>query len=86
MKISVTRSGGVAGIRRQGEVDTSERPDAEIWHQLLRSADLSSVPPHRPAPDRFVYTIRVNGRETTIGEADLVGSRRELVDRVLFDA
>lgn len=85
MRIAVTRSGGVAGIRRRAAVDTAGRGDADDWHTLVRRADLGSAPPHRPAPDRFVYTIEVDGDEVTVGEADLTGPLEELIDRVLSE-
>lgn len=85
MRITVTRSGGVAAIRRQAVIDTEERSDADAWHALVRQADLANAPPHRPAPDRFVYTIRVEDDEVTISEQDLAGALLELVDRALAE-
>lgn len=85
MRIAVTRSGGVAAIRRRAVVDTEGRGDAEAWHGLVRRADLANAPPHRPAPDRFVYTIRVDAEEVTVSEQDLAGALLELVDRVLAE-
>lgn len=85
MRITVTRSGGVAAIRRRAAVDTRGRRDADDWHDLVRRADLGSAPPHRPAPDRFVYIIDVDDQQVTIGEQDLAGARLELVDRVLAE-
>lgn len=89
MRIAVTRSGGVAGIRRHAEVDTARRGDADLWERLVREAGLAArtgpenAAPHQPAPDRFVYTIRVDQREVSVGEADLTEPLRELIDRVL---
>lgn len=85
MRITVTRTGGVAGIRRHAEVDTATRDDAEAWHRLVRAADLDHAPEQRPAADRFVYRVRVDERETTVGEADLTGPLRDLVDSVLAE-
>ncbi len=85
MRIAVTRSGGVAGIRRHAEVVTAGRGDAAARHDLVRRADLAGVPPHQPAPDRFVYTIIVDGHEVTVGEAELTEPLRELADRVLAE-
>lgn len=85
MRIAVTCSGGVAGIRRHAEVDTAGRSAAGAWHDLVHRADLERPPEHQPAPDRFVYTITVDGREITVGEAELTEPLRELVDRVLAE-
>lgn len=86
MRIAVTRSGGLAAIRREAVVDTEDRGDAEDWRALVRRADLRNAPPHRPAPDRFVYTVRVDAEEVTVSEQDLAGALLELVDRVLAEA
>jgi len=80
MRISVTRSGGFAGITRRAEVDTDERPDADDWKRLVDRADLRDR--GRPAPDRFVYRIDVDGRTAHVGEADLDEPTRALIDRV----
>lgn len=79
----MTRTGGLAGIRQHAEVDTATRDDADAWHRLVEAADLAHAPEPEPAPDRFVYSVRVDDRETTVGEADLTGPLRDLVDRVL---
>ena len=85
MKISVTRSGGFAGITRRAEVDTSARDDAADWHDLVRRADLSGRGEPTGRPDRFTYRIDVDGTTAHVGEADLDEPTRELVDRVLAD-
>lgn len=82
MKISVTRSGGFAGITRRAEVDTDGRPDADHWHRMVARADLSDRGPGG-GPDRFVYRIEVDGRTAQVGEADLDEPTRALVDSVL---
>lgn len=38
MRIQVSRTGGFAGIARQGEIDTSGRADAQEWEALAGSA------------------------------------------------
>lgn len=85
VKIVVKRSGGFAAIPLRGELDTAGRADAGRWHELVRRARLRSAPPHRPQPDRFVYTIDVDGEEVTIGEADLTALQQDLVDSVLAE-
>lgn len=94
MRIEVSRSGGFAGITRRGAVDTAHRSDAADWHRLVGSATRpSGTRRHGPAPDRFVYRIVIDrqagqptGRqEMTVGEGELTGPLRELVNRVLSE-
>lgn len=82
MRISVTRSGGFAGITRRAEVDTEGRPDADDWHRMVDQADLTDRGPGG-RPDRYVYRIEVDGRTAQVGEADLDEPTRALVDSVL---
>lgn len=84
MKITVTRSGGFAGITRRAHVDVADQPDAADWDTLLRRIRLADLPPPPAnAPDRFVYTIEIDGTSAQVGEADMTGPLRELVTRVL---
>jgi hypothetical protein len=90
VRIEVSRSGGFAGIIRRGAVDTAHRADALDWDKLVGSVDLTRRPAKaRPVPDRFVYRIvidrDVDRQELTVGEAELTGPLRELVDRVLAE-
>jgi hypothetical protein len=83
MKISVTRSGGFAGMTRRGEVDISGRADAKEWHDLVRRADLPNRRDSPGRPDQYTYRIDVDGEVAHVGEADLDEPTRRLVDRVL---
>ncbi|MQA98511.1 MAG: hypothetical protein GEV11_29410 [Streptosporangiales bacterium] len=85
MNITVTRSGGLGGLIRRASVDTGGRGDAAAWQELVRRARLDAAPAYRPAPDRYVYDIEVDGRSYRVGEADLGGPMAELVDRVLAE-
>ncbi|GGS01288.1 MULTISPECIES: protealysin inhibitor emfourin [Streptomyces] len=84
MRIRVRRTGGFAGIERQAEVDTSDRPDAEEWQALARRVLASgrSVPP-AGIPDGFSYEITVGGRTVYTADPRLTDDQRELVTRVL---
>ncbi|WP_233358602.1 protealysin inhibitor emfourin [Thermomonospora amylolytica] len=82
MRVSVIRSGGFAGVERRGECDTASDP---VLRDLLDRVDLNGMPPPGRVPDRFVYEIDVDGRVTTVGEAELTGPLRELVRHVLGD-
>jgi hypothetical protein len=88
MRITVERSGGVAGIIRRQEVDTSRLPadDAKRLTALAAGAGKAAPPPAMPQPDRFVYavTIEDGGKTTTctLSEAGLPKEWQALLDEV----
>ncbi|WP_230674033.1 protealysin inhibitor emfourin [Rathayibacter sp. Leaf248] len=94
MDVIVSRSGGFAGLRRVWRVDVEEQPDERAWRELLGSLpweadDESQASAGRSAsaaapgrPDRFVYEIQVQTHHVRLGETELDGAWRELVDRV----
>ncbi|MEU7560618.1 protealysin inhibitor emfourin [Streptomyces eurythermus] len=84
MRIRVRRTGGFAGIERQAEVDTSDRPDAEEW-QALAGRVLASgrSTPDTGVPDGFSYEITIDGRTVYTADPRLTDNQRELVTRVL---
>ncbi|MEU2619939.1 protealysin inhibitor emfourin [Streptomyces sp. NPDC007157] len=84
MRIQVRRTGGFAGIERQGEVDTSGRPDAHEWQALAEhvlAAGRGTPPPG--VPDGFAYRITVDGRTVYAADPRLTSEQRELISRVL---
>jgi len=81
--VVVTRSGGFAGIRQSGEVTLGDDPRTPEVESLLDRIDLESVAPHRPMPDRFVYTFDVQGRQVVVGEQDLTPELERLARLVL---
>jgi hypothetical protein len=82
MKVSVTRSGGFAGLSRTWAVTVDEQPDADAWNNLLNQLPWNERTTTAPQPDRFVYEIRYSRRRVTLPEQQLTGPWRELVDRV----
>ncbi|MWK33089.1 hypothetical protein GEV43_02860 [Actinomadura sp. J1-007] len=76
----MVRSGGFAGIEQRGESDSASDP---ILARLVDRVDFGSVPPPGRIPDQFLYEIDIDGRRTTVGEAQLGGPLRELVHHVL---
>ncbi len=76
----MTRSGGFAGMVRHAEVDSADHPAVA---GLLERIHLDEVPEPAARPDRFVYDIEIGDRSAQVGEADLHGPLRELVDRVM---
>ncbi|MFB7913328.1 protealysin inhibitor emfourin [Streptomyces sp. NPDC056061] len=84
MRIQVSRTGGFAGIARNGEVDTSGRADAAEWEALAESALAAGhgTPP-TGVPDGFRYRITVDDRTVHCADPRLTDAQRSLVSRVL---
>jgi hypothetical protein len=82
MKITVVRSGGIAGISTSWEVTIDDRDDRESWIGLIEQLPWNSTTRTGAAPDRFSYRIRCARRQVTIAEQQLTGPWRELVERV----
>lgn len=87
MKITVQRSGGVAGMERVWSVQALTDDDRNQWQPLVEACPWDDPPgPAQagaggvPQPDRFVYRIRAGQRRATLPERDLVGPWRTLVD------
>ncbi|MEU9075375.1 protealysin inhibitor emfourin [Kitasatospora sp. NPDC004745] len=84
MRIQVTRTGGLAGIVRHAELDTSDRTDAPHVHALAREAVAGGLrAPSYGVPDGFHYEISVDGRTVHCADPKLTDSQRELVSLVL---
>jgi hypothetical protein len=82
MKVIVTRTGGMAGLRRTWEVTIDEQPDRDSWQELLTRLPREHRLPAPPQPDRYVYEIRWSRRRVVLPEQQVTGPWRELVDRV----
>ncbi|MFB2598274.1 protealysin inhibitor emfourin [Herbiconiux sp. P17] len=95
LRITVARTGGVAGISPHWTVTASEEADVDSWLSLVESCPWDAPEPSdaagtgRPiggSADRFVYTIRVflpteEERDARVSEQRL-GPWRDLIDRV----
>jgi Zn-dependent metalloprotease len=81
--VTVTRSGGFAGIRQSGELTLGEDPRTPEVQSLLDRIDLDAVMPTEPQPDRFVYTFNLGGQEVVVGEQDLTPDLNELATFLL---
>ena len=82
MKVVVSRSGGFAGIRTTWEVQVDEQPDRSVWAELLEGLPWDEVSETAPQPDRYVYRIRCAPHEVVLGEQQVCGPWRDLIDRV----
>jgi Zn-dependent metalloprotease len=82
--VEVVRSGGIAGIRKQGSVDLdSDDPRASRVRELVDRIDFAAVPAAEPRPDRFTYQFRHRDAECTVAEPALTPDLRDLADLVL---
>ncbi|MFE6775741.1 protealysin inhibitor emfourin [Streptomyces sp. NPDC057702] len=84
MRITVTRTGGFAGITRRARLDSAGRPDADRLEELARAA-LSEGADARPTgvPDGFQYGIEVDGTTVYCADPRLSRAQRELITTVL---
>ena len=82
MKVTVTRSGGFAGLSRVWTVRIEEQPDEDQWRELLERLPWERGGLAPDEPDRYVYRVRCARHEAVIPEGKLTGPWRELVDRV----
>ncbi len=83
--LRVRRTGGVAGMTREAEVDLDADDDvAERCRAILAHVDLRPLSGVAPRPDRFVYAIeRPPDVAVVLGEPDLPPELAELVRLVL---
>jgi hypothetical protein len=86
MKITVQRSGGIAGMRRTWSVLAMPPEDKDLWQPLVEACPWDEAPrTARDAavgqPDRFLYDIRAGQRRATLPERALTGPWRVLVDQ-----
>lgn len=86
MRVVVTRTGGIAGLKREWSVDVDARSDADSWRRQVEALPWGDPVSTRPRPDGFVYDVRVEdgtvGRLLTLGEAGPESPWRALIDRV----
>lgn len=81
--IAVRRSGGLAGIVIEREIDLASDPAGAEAAALLRRIDFAHLPATPPQPDRFVYTVRTGDREVRLNEQDLTPELAQLIELIL---
>jgi hypothetical protein len=84
--VSVTRSGGFAGLMQHGELDTSGQPDADQLEAAVQALGTKDLGSGRPQPDRYVYRLEVRDADNaiyTIAEQNLDETTAWLLDRIL---
>jgi hypothetical protein len=65
MKLTVTRSGGFAGIARHWQVFVEREPDEDSWILLLRNLPWDDVQEEPAQPDRYLYRINLQPQTAT---------------------
>ena len=92
MRIFFKRTGGFAGSKLEGSLDSSALPTSQARHlqQLLKQSRFFDLPPvlrsEQPGTDRFSYTVTVETDEKVhtveAGEAAIPVSMRPFLDFV----
>lgn len=83
MIVTVTRSGGFAGLSHTAELDTAAADDGDLVERAVRRLDTARELRLNPHPDRYVYRLQADGAEVTVAEQDLDPELAWLVERVL---
>jgi hypothetical protein len=79
--ITVARTGGFAGLRREWSIEVTAPQDAERWRPIVEACPWDDVSSGATA-DGFVYDVRVADHEAVVAERELEGPWRQLVDEV----
>lgn len=83
--IAVVRTGGIAGIRRQWQVEP-DPAETHDWIAMIDSCPWDADADATEGADRFVWLIRARTpsekRERELPDSELDGPWRELVDAV----
>ncbi|MDO9379090.1 MAG: M4 family metallopeptidase [Nocardioidaceae bacterium] len=85
-RVVVRRSGGFVGAVRTGEVALDADPVGPEVRSLLDQVDLATVSgTSTPAPDRFVYTVEIDGQPFDVPEQAMTPALSRVVNLVLGD-
>jgi hypothetical protein len=79
--VSVVRSGGFAGLRREWTIEVTASDEAERWYPIIQACpwDEGETPGR---PDGFVYDVRAADHAAVVPEDRLDGPWRRLVEEV----
>ncbi|WP_407564860.1 protealysin inhibitor emfourin [Streptomyces sp. 184] len=84
MRITVTRTGGFAGLTREATLDTAGRTDAAGLKALARRAiEEAGQGPPAGVPDGFTYRLTAGGRTAHFADPRLTDAQRAIVTAVL---
>lgn len=81
--VRVRRTGGFAGIVREGEVDLESDERGPELRDLIGRVDLAGVVATPRRPDRYVFEFDFDGDTAQLGEPDLTPDLRRIADLVL---
>jgi Zn-dependent metalloprotease len=82
--VVVARTGGFAGITKEGVVDLdSDDPRVPVVRDLVQRIDFHALSVSEPQPDRFVYRFQYASVETRVNEPELTDDLRRLARVVL---
>lgn len=87
MLITVSRSGGFAGLTRRAQVDVDAAPDAAWWRTAAAGATPLPLPEPAPSPvrDAFTWTIEVGAERAVLPDSAVRGPLREIAERTLAE-
>lgn len=79
--ITVVRTGGFAGLRREWTIEVSAPEEAEHWRPIVEACPWDT---HEDGgvPDGFVYDLRAADHNAVVPDNRLDGPWRQLVDEV----
>lgn len=80
--ITVARSGGFAGLRREWSIEVSVPQEAERWRPIVEACPWDATGDADATADGFVYALRVADHAAIVPERELDGPWRQLVDEV----
>ena len=81
--ITVARTGGFAGLRREWTIEVAAPHDAEHWRPIVEACPWDATDGRADGTaDGFVYDLRVADHQAVVAERELDGPWRQLVDEV----
>lgn len=83
--ITVARTGGFAGMRREWAIEVTDVSAAQRWQPLVEACPWDDCPDDN-RPDGFVYTVRAAEHIAVLPEHQVRGPWRRLVDEVQLHA
>ncbi|KAA1378420.1 protealysin inhibitor emfourin [Aeromicrobium fastidiosum] len=81
--ITVARTGGFAGLRREWSIEVAVPQDADRWRPIVEACPWDDLDGDRDVTaDGFVYAVSVADHAAVVPERELDGPWRQLVDEV----
>lgn len=80
--ITVARTGGFAGLRREWSIEVSAPQEADHWRPIVEACPWDAAADGDATADGFVYAVSVADHAAVVPERELDGPWRQLVDEV----